>query len=59
LKDLGEQRSKLEPTLFYWKKNGKLWGLMCTHVDDLLYAGNREFEEKVMKKMKRANTDRI
>ena len=29
--------------MFSWKKNGKLIGVMVTHVDDFCYGGNREF----------------
>jgi len=53
LKNMGGKRSIFEPTLFYWKKKGKLWGVMCTHVDDLLYGGNKDFENYIIEKMKK------
>src|ERR1700755_1664326 len=46
--ELGGVKSKLEPALFVWKKEGKMIGIMCTHVDDFCFGGNKEFFEKII-----------
>ena len=50
--ELGGKRSRFEPTLFTWRnENLELIGLMCIHVDDFCYGGNREFNDEVISKM--------
>ena len=34
------RRSKLDPTLFVWKKKERIIGIMVTHVDDLCFGGD-------------------
>ena len=41
--DAGMQKSKYDDALFYYKRNGKLVGLLSLHVDDFLSAGSQEF----------------
>lgn len=52
LQELGGIKCRLEPTIFYWKKEGKLKGIMCTHVDDFCYGGDNEFQEEIIKQLK-------
>ena len=53
VKELGGERSSLEPTLFIWKdKTGNLKGVMCTHVDDFCFGGSKDFEVTVIGKLK-------
>ena len=49
LEELKGIRSQLDPTIFYWKEEGCLIGVLCTHVDDFIYGGNSQFEGSVMK----------
>ena len=41
----------LEPSLFFWKNNGILKGIICVYVDDFLWAGTKLFKEQVIDKM--------
>src|SRR5215469_16111224 len=53
IQQIGGTKSKLDPSIFYWKeKNKKLTGIICAHVDDLLYGGNQEFITKTIRKLK-------
>jgi hypothetical protein len=45
VEQLGGKRTLVDNTLFYWKKGGKLEGIMCSHVDDLFYGETDEFVE--------------
>ena len=48
LTEIGFKESKLEPSMFYLQnKGGKLDGIICVHVDDILLAGNRRFRALV------------
>ena len=40
---------QLDQALFFWHYNGSLFGIICVHVDDFLWTGISNFEEKVMK----------
>src|SRR6201990_1506556 len=51
--ELGGVKSKLEPALFVWKKEGKMIGIMCTHVDDFCFGGSKEFFENIITGIKR------
>src|SRR5678815_2412656 len=53
VKSLGGTKSKLEPTIVYWRKNSRIIGIMCIHVDDICYGGNTGFEEKIIRELKR------
>ena len=46
---LGCKRLTTDPAMFYWQdENGKLAGLACWHVDDMLACGTDEFYLKVL-----------
>ena len=49
---LGLKQSKMEPTLFMMKDKNFLEGLLCTHVDDILWVGNKNFEENKINKLR-------
>ena len=49
LKETGCVNSKLDKSLFCYYVNNKLSGLIVTHVDDLLYAGNTRFKNDIIK----------
>ena len=52
LENLGVTMSIYDEALFYYKEEGKLDGLIGTHVDDFLYVGSNNFEEKVIDKVR-------
>ena len=47
VQDLGEVKSNLDPTIFLWRTDEKLKGIMCSHVDDFFYGGDGDFERDV------------
>lgn len=50
--ELGCTQSKLDPALFFkMDDKGKLEGVLATHVDDFLHAGNKKFQEEVSDKL--------
>ena len=52
--DLGCFVSTVDPSLFYYhNKDGSLAGVLITHVDDFLHAGNQVFNEEVILPLKR------
>ena len=53
LQGLGLHKVHSEGALFTYVKNGKLQGLVATHVDDLILAGNDIFEKEVTEKLMR------
>lgn len=54
MKKLSFKQSRFDPALFYDKdkKTGKLRGLIGTHVDDFLIAGNDEWRENIISNIK-------
>lgn len=46
------RQSFYDPALFYYKKNEHVIGLLASHVDDFLHAGEIDFDESVMKKLR-------
>lgn len=58
LKDCGCVQSIYDPALFYYtdQRTGKLAGVVGTHVDDFIHAGNKIFEDKVMKTIMKSFT---
>ena len=38
--------------LFYWNKNSQLQGIIIIHVDDFLWGGTNEFENKIINKLR-------
>ena len=51
LEDLGMKLVSGDPALFTIHENGKLIGLVCIHVDDLLMAGNNRFRQVITEKL--------
>ena len=49
---MGRRRSKLDPTLFAWRKKGRIIGIMVTHVDDFCFEGEDEFYRDIIGRMK-------
>ena len=49
----GAVRSKIDGAMFMWYKGGKLIGHMVCHVDDLIFAGTKQWFEDVIGKLKR------
>ena len=49
----GAKRSKLNPALFYFKRNNKLVGLIGVHVDDDLITGDERFFAEVVPLLKK------
>ena len=53
LSSLSVKMCDLDNSLFLWHKNGTLEGIVCIYVDDFLWSGTIQFEEQVIKKLKR------
>ena len=49
---LGMRVSRLDPALFFWRRKNVLSGVMCVHVDDILWAGTEEFFTTIVAAMK-------
>ena len=43
-----------DPALFYWINDNRVCGFLSMHVDDLIYAGEPTFEEKIIPKIKKS-----
>ena len=52
VEELGGERSRLEPNIFFWKKENKLNGILCSHVDDFCYGGNESFFRETIGKLR-------
>ena len=52
MREMGCQQSSLDPALFYFITDGQLRGVMVSHIDDFLHAGDFVFEEEVMNKLR-------
>jgi len=50
---LGAKVSLYDKALFMWHKEGKLVGVITTHVDDLVHCGTQEWEDSVLSQVKR------
>ena len=50
--ELGGNKSRLEPNVFYWKKGGEVIGLLCSHVDDFCYGGEETFMDNLITRLK-------
>ena len=48
LVSLGCKQSSLDHCLFFYRTKGELQGIILVWVDDIFYAGHKDFEEKVM-----------
>lgn len=44
---------KYDPGLFYWHHNGKLAGIISTHVDDFCWGGSEYFEREVIEEIRK------
>ncbi|XP_057309261.1 uncharacterized protein LOC130647426 [Hydractinia symbiolongicarpus] len=44
---------KYNPGLFYWHHNGKLAGIISTHVDDFCWGGSEYFEREVIEEIRK------
>jgi len=53
IKELGGLKSKLDPSIFYWKEECESIGILCVHVDDIMYGGNKTFLSNIVKNLKR------
>ena len=49
---LGMKIRRLDPALFFWWHGNVFSGVMCVHVDDILWAGTPEFYSTVVEAMK-------
>ena len=45
--------STYDESFMFWFTQGKLAGIMAVHVDDLMFSGNKSFEEKVIGGLKK------
>ena len=45
---LGCVMSSVEPSLFFYFKEGKLSGVLVSHIDDFLHAGDESFEHDIL-----------
>ena len=52
LKKLGVTRSPVDPALFYQEKEGKVIGIIATHIDDFIHCGTQAFDTEVMDKLR-------
>ena len=52
LKMLSIEMCSMDNSLFYWRRNGVLEGIICIYVDDFLYAGTQRFCNMVIEKLK-------
>lgn len=46
------EQSKLDPALYFYKRDGQLVGMMASHIDDFLHAGGQSFDFEVMEKLR-------
>ena len=51
LQGLGAVVSKFDYALFIWYSDKVLHGILCTHVDDLIYGGTPKWHETVMRQI--------
>ena len=52
LVNAGASRSKYDNALFFWRHDGKLHGLINTHVDDFFHAGSELFKNTVIQHLR-------
>ena len=52
LKLLSIEICSVDKSLFYWRRNGKIEGIICIYVDDFLYSGTQLFCNIVVEKLK-------
>jgi hypothetical protein len=52
LESCGCKQSQLDPAFIFKQHEGKLIGIVASHIDDFLHCGNELFEHGVMKKLR-------
>ena len=53
LTQLGLEKLSLDEGVYTWKKNGEFKGMVCLHVDDLMYTCDLEFRSQVITTLKK------
>ena len=53
LLELGCSVSSVDPSLFFLERQGVLHGVLVSHIDDFLHAGDSEFEKCVMEPLRK------
>ena len=51
VQDLGIVKSNLDPTIFIWRTDKTLKGIMCSHVDNFFYGADGDFERDVVERL--------
>ena len=52
LESFGMEVSLYDESFLFWRKEGKLHGVMGVHVDDFLNGGSKEFQKKILQPLK-------
>ena len=52
LESFGMEVSLYDESFLFWRKEGKLQGVMGVHVDDFLNGGSKEFQKKILQPLK-------
>ena len=50
--ETGGRRSTVDGTLIIWKNENGLFGIICTHVDDLCFGGTTMFHKEIILQIK-------
>ena len=53
LEELKVKCCKSDPALFVCHENNKLQSIICTHVDNVIYGGNKIFKEQIIRNIKK------
>ena len=56
LEELKVKCCKSDPALFVCHENNKLQSIICTHVDNVIYGGNKIFKEQIIRNIKKKFT---
>lgn len=56
---LGFEQCSVDPAVFCLRKDGKLCGIICSHVDDFLHAGDEIFENQICKFRQRFSAGKV
>lgn len=59
LDKLGFEQCSVDPALFCYRKDGRLHGIICSHVDDFLHAGDEIFEGQICRFRERFSAGKI
>ena len=52
LLEAGVSVCKYDEAIFFWRQNGVLSGILCSHFDDFFYGGTEAFKSAVIDKIK-------